>query len=71
MFRIEYEDYIRKQRELEVEADKQRMIAAFKSKSSRSSEIRDRLGKFLITAGEKLMSKQASISHQPEFQLRR
>jgi hypothetical protein len=71
MFRNEYEDFIRQQHELEVEAEKQRMIGAFKSKSSRSRDIRERFGKLLIAAGEKLMSNQASISQQPEFQLRR
>lgn len=71
MFRIEYEDYIRQHQELEIEAEKQRLIAAFKSNSSLSGEIRERFGKLLIAAGEKLMSNQASLAHQPGFQLRR
>jgi hypothetical protein len=71
MFRIEYEDILRQQHEREVEAEKQRLIAEFKSKTSRSREIKEWFGKFLIAAGERLVSNQASIHHQPEFQLRR
>jgi hypothetical protein len=71
MFRIEFEDFIRQQHEREVEAERQRMIAAFKSKKSRSTTIKERFGKLLIAAGEKLVSNQASIHHQSEFQLRR
>lgn len=71
MFRIEYEDIIRQQYEREAEAEKQRMIAEIKSNRSRFTEIKELFGKLLIAAGGKLLSNQAPVHHQPEFQIRR